>query len=320
MALSNMEVFNQFLYSSATETVRQQVELFNAASGGALVMSQAQNVGDVSNEVYFKEIANLIRRRDAYGSGAVTPTTLEQLNHVSIKVAGGTSPVNFDPSQFTWIQQNPEQAGVVYGEQIAQALVQDQLNTAILGLQTVMSGNTDVQFDGTASTLNLSALNKGAAKFGDRSGDLRAWVLHSKAMHDLYDGALSNGQDLFNFGTVNIRQDGFGRRLIMTDSPALYGADAGGVDVDHYYTLGLASDAARVEDNGDYYATLEEKTGFENIQRTFQAEYTYNLSLKGYSWDSSVKSPSDAAIGSGANWTQIATDVKSTAGVMVTSL
>lgn len=320
MALADMKVFNDFMYDAATETIRQQVELFNGATNGALRLSQAGNVGDFAHEATYKAIAGLMRRRDAYGSGAVTPTTLSQMEHVAVKIAGGTAPVQFDPQQFSWIQRNPEEAGVVIGEQVARGVIADEVNTAILALQAALSGNADVTHDATAGSLTLNALNKGAGKFGDRMMDIMVWLIHSTPMTDLFDSSLTNSNQLFEFGSVRVTQDGFGRRFIMTDSPALYEADGGGAGVDHYHTIGLSDAAATVEDNGDYYATVEEKTGDENIQRIFQAEYTYNLGLKGYAWNTGVKSPTDAAIGTGGNWTKVATDNKSTAGVLVTSL
>ncbi|UTD55954.1 major capsid protein [Halomonas sp. MS1] len=320
MALADMKVFNDFMYSAATETIRQQIELFNSATNGAMRLSQSGNVGDFAQEASYKAIGGLMRRRNAYGSGTVTPTKLEQLTHIAVKIAGGTAPVEFEPQQFSWIQRNPEEAGVVIGEQVARGVIADEVNTAILALQTALSGNTDIVHDATAAALTLNALNKGASKFGDRMMDIMVWVLHSKAMTDVFDGALTNSNQLFEFGSVRVTQDGFGRRFVMTDAPALFEADGGGAGVDHYHTLGLSEGAAMVEDNGDYYATVEEKTGNENIERVFQAEYTFNLGLKGYAWNTAVKSPTDAAIGTGGNWSKIATDNKSTAGVLVTSL
>lgn len=319
MALSDMKVFNDFLYSAATETIRQQIELFNTASGNALTLQTTGNVGDFSHEVTYGAIANLMRRRDAYGSGSVSTQSLGQLDHVAVKIAGGTAPVLFEPQQFAWIQRNPEEAGVVIGEQVARGVIADEVNTAILSLQAALSGNSAVMHDATTGTLNLNALNRGAAKFGDRAMDLVAWIIHSKPMHDLFESALNNSNTLFEFGTVRIMQDGFGRRFVMTDSPALFEADGVESGTDAYHTIGLTAGAATVEDNDDYYGTIEEKTGNENIQRVFQAEYTFNLGLKGYSWDTAVKSPTDAALGTAGNWTKIATDDKSTAGVMVSS-
>lgn len=318
MSLNNMQVFNQFLYDTVTETIRQQINLFNGASSNALQLRTASNVGDTAHEITYKLIQGMMRRRDAYGGGDINHTTLQQMDHVAIKIAGGTAPIDFEPQQFSWIQLNPEEAGVVIGEQLAAGILADELNTSILGLVTAINANTGVIYDGKASTLTLNALNKGAAKFGDRSGDLAVWIMHSTPAHDLYDTALTNANRLFQFGTVRVLEDGLGRRFVVTDSPALIniGTDP---DPNTYNTLGLVSGAAIAEDNGDYYATLQEQTGKENIQRTFQAEYTFNLKLKGYSWATSVKSPNNAAIGSAANWSKIATDNKDTAGVLVMS-
>ncbi|WP_339886442.1 major capsid protein [Vreelandella maris] len=319
MALADMKVFNDFMYSAATETIRQQIELFNEATSGALRLQQVGNVGDFAHEATYRAIGNLMRRRNAYGTGAIAATTLGQMEHVAVKIAGGTAPVEFQPQQFSWIQRSPEEAGVVIGEQVARGVIADEVNTAILALQTALSGNADVNHDATAGTLSLNALNKGAGKFGDRMMDIAVWLLHSKPMTDLFDGALTNGNQLFEFGTVRVTQDGFGRRFIMTDAPALTGTQTiETVETDVYHTIGLSEGAATVEDNGDYYATMEEKTGNENIQRIFQAEYTFNLGLKGYAYGG-TKSPDDSVIGSAASWSKIATSNKDTAGVLVTS-
>lgn len=49
-----------------------------------------------------------------------------------------------------------------------------------------------------------------------------------------------------------------------------------------------------------------------------QVDYTFGLSLKGYTWDESNggKSPSDAALATGTNWDKVATSIKHTAGVL----
>lgn len=318
MALSDMVVFNDFMYRSYTETVDQQVRLFNAASNNTLVLQSAANVGDFNQEASFELIAGLVRRRNAYGTGTVSPVDLSQLQKNTVKVAGGTVPVTWEPSQFSWIQRNQEEAGTVIGVQLAEGVIQDYLNSAVSALVGAI-GNAGLVYDGTASDLTLSSLVKGSALFGDRSSQLRAWIIHSKPMHDLWGTAVTNGQTLFEFGTVNIVQDGFGRRFIITDSPALANT---GASPDEYSTIGLVEGGAMVEDNGDLFSNTETVNGKENIERNWQAEYTFNLGLKGYSWNTSTggKSPSDVAIGTGTNWPKLATSNKDTAGVIVESL
>ena len=322
MALSDMQVFSDFVYSSATETVRQQIDLFNAASQNTIVLRTGANVGDYANQISYQLINGLVRRRNAYGSGSISNVPLKQHTHIGVKVAGGTVEVLFEPQQFTWIQRNPEESGVVIGEQLARGMLQDQVNTAILSLKAAFNNNAAVKHDATAGKLNLKALTRAAGLFGDRMGDIRAWVIHSKPMTDLFENALTNSEDLFRFETVRIVQDGFGRVFVMTDAPPLYDDNStSSTGDDTYFTLGLATTAAEIEDNADLYTHLEERNGEENIIRSWQAEWTYNLGLKGYAWDKTNggNSPSDTALGTGSNWDQLAADIKDTAGVLIES-
>lgn len=314
----DLQVFNKQTYAAMTEVVDQQVNAFNEASGGTLVLTAGQNQGDFSMEASFKQIAGLVRRRNAYGSGTVAAKRLEHLLNVSVKVAAGTPPIEFEKQQYTWILQNPELAAIKIGEQLAVAQVQDQLNAGIRALVASISGNAAVVHDGSAAAPTFRVLNKGASKFGDRASSLRAWVLHSTTLHSLFDNALTNAENLFEFGTVNVLRDAFGRLFVVTDSDALVNAG----DTPTYNTLGLVDGAGIVQPNGDFHAVLLDTVGGENIKSTYQAEWTYNVGVKGYAWDTAAggKSPTDAAIGTSANWDKVATSNKDTAGVLVKTL
>lgn len=321
MALTDMKVFNDFVYDSATEVVDQEVQKFNAASQGTITLTSKRNVGDYAMKASFGVISGLTRRRDSYGSGDVGAVALAMLQNNSVKVAGGTPPIKFEPQQFTWIQQKPELAAVVIGTQVAKAMLQDQLNAAIgAASAAVRNVGADVTYSVPSSgALTLNALNWGAAKFGDRSQAIKAWVMHSKPLHDLYDNALTNSNSLFEFGTVQVRQDGFGRVFIVTDSPSL-APHIVSPDVTDYVSLGLVQDAIAVEDNGDFFANIETSNGKENIERTWQGEWTFNLAMKGYTWDTGGgASPTDAELKTGTNWDKTATSIKDTLGVAVIS-
>lgn len=317
----DLEKFNAQVYTAATEIVDQQVELFNAASAGALVLSpSSNNVGDFSMKASFKGIANLVRRRDVNnGTGTVAATRLSQLKNVSVKVASGTKPIDFERAQFNWIKQNPALAASTIGTQLAAAMMQDQLNTAVRGLAAAIGAQASLVHDISAVADNdkatFAGLTSAAGKFGDRSMDVRAWIMHSKPMTDLYLQSLANAERLFQYGTVSVMRDPFGRVFVVTDSPAL-------VATNKYTTLGLVEQAAMVEPNNDFDAVMVDSTGKENIQSTYQAEWSYNLGLLGYAWNTAAggSAPSDTAIGTGANWTKIATSAKDTAGVALVSL
>lgn len=315
MALSDLAVFSEYTYSAMTEVLAQQVELFNAASGGTILLRGANHEGDYSDIAFWAKIQGLVRRRNAYGSGTVAEKTLEHLIDTMVKIAAGTPPVRIDPSQFEWIQRNQEEGGAVYGQQLAKDTLADMLNTALMAYVAALTGETDVYEDVSANDTTFATMLGGASKFGDASGNILSWVMHSKSLFDVYGTALENSAGLFNFGTVNVRQDGFGRPLIVTDSPSLISAGT----PDKHFIGGLVRAGIRVDMNGDFVQNVETSNGEENIVRTIQSEWSYNVGIKGYSWDKATggKSPNDAAIATANNWDRYATSHKDTAGVLL---
>lgn len=317
MALSDLAVFSEYAYSTMTEMQDQQIGLFNAATRGGLVLQSGNHQGDYSDEAMWAKISGLVRRRNAYGSGAVAEKVLEHLTETSVKVAAGTPPVRIDPGMMKWIQRSPEEAGVVVGKQMAEDSIADMLNTAVLVYAAAIGQVADVVYDHSATgTMSLIALNKGAAKFGDRASAIVAWVMHSKSAFDIYGEALTNATRLFVFGNVRVIEDGFGRPLVVTDSPNLINTTP---TPDVYMALGLTPGAVLVSQNGDFTDNVETKNGGENIIRTYQAEWSYNVGIQGFAWDKTNggKSPTNAALGTATNWDRYATSDKDLAGVLV---
>lgn len=311
----DLQVFNEHTRTVMTETIDQDVQKFNEASGGALVLLNKPFDGDFSIESAFKSIAGLVRRRNAYGSGAVTAKRLQEMLNVAVKVAAGTAPVEFEPQQYQWTLRNPELAAIKIGEQLAKARLADMLNAGIASAVAAIGGNADMKLDASAAAIDFKALNKGAAKMGDRSGSLKAWIVHSTTMHVLYENALTNAERLFAYDGVNVVRDPFGRVFVITDAPAL--VDAGG----KYHSLGLVEGGVVVNDNDDFNAVLVNNTGSENILASYQAEWTFGVAVKGYAWDMADggKSPNDTALATPTNWDKVASSNKDTAGVLVVS-
>lgn len=320
MALSDLAVYSEYAYASMTEVMRQRIDLFNAATGGAITLRSAAHQGDFSDVAFFAKISGLVRRRNSYGSGSVAEKKLAHLVDTMVKVAAGTPPVRLDPGQFKWIQQNPEVAGAALGQQLAVDTMADMLNVGLGASYAALSAQSAVVYDATGNTspedtLSFSNLNNGQAKFGDQASTISAWVMHSKPMFDLYGKNLTNAAQLFTYGNINVIRDPFGKLLVMTDSPNLVITGT----PNNYAVLGLVPGAVIIDQNNDYTANEEAKNGDENIIRTFQAEWSYNVGVRGFAWDKTNggKSPNDAALLTATNWDKYATSHKDLAGVVV---
>lgn len=317
MAISDLAVFSEYAYDAFTEVLAQQIDLFNQASRNTIVLSTQAHQGDYSDRAFWGKVSGLVRRRNVYGSGAVSTVNLAHLIDTSVKVAAGTPPVEMVPSQFRWIQRNPEEGGAALGQQLAQDMLADMLNTGITSTVAALGQIGALVHDGTGAspdTLTSKQLNFAAGKFGDRMNDIVAWIAHSTPMTNFYDNALTNSERLFVYGTVNVVADPFGRVFIVTDAPGLITTGTPNV----YHTLGLVPGAIMVDQNDDFDDNVETSNGDENIGRTYQAEWSYNLGLKGFAWDKTNggKSPNDAALATATNWDRYATSDKDMLGVL----
>lgn len=319
MALSDLQIFNEYAYDSMTEVVDQKVELFNQATRGGLTLSSKANQGSFSDRALWAKISGLVRRRNALGSGAVSEKVLQQLLDTSVKVAAGTPPVRIDPGMLKWIQNDPKIAGATIGRQLAGDSLQDMVNCAA-SVFVAAVGQVPAVVHNYAATgvATLGQLVVTAGKMGDAQGSIACWLMHSKVCVDIYGQALTNANNLFEFGTVRVVQDGFGRPLVVSDCAALFNATP---TPDQYHTLGLVPGAVVVEENGDYTSNIETKNGNENIVSTFQSEWSYNVGIQGFRWDKTAggASPTDAALNTATNWDRYATSHKDLAGVLLIS-
>lgn len=315
MSLSQMQVFNQYVMPTTIEVLAQMVAKFNAASAGAIRLSTEGFDGDFLQESFFASIHAAQRRVDRYAAqAAVTPTDLTQLKHSSVKVAGGFGPIRFEPSQLTWLQKPTAEGIEVISRNLAEAMLADQLNTAIAALVAAISNQAGATNDVSATTgLNYSAINAAHAKFGDHSGQLVAQVMTGGVAHKLIGQNLANGQHLFDSRSVNVI-DVLGKAVVVTDAPALFATGT----PDKEKVLSLTEGAATVFDGSDVISNIETKNGQTRIETTMQVDYTFGLSLKGYTWDETNggKSPTDAELATGSNWDKVATSIKHTAGVI----
>lgn len=315
MSQSQMVVFNQYFMPAIIETLGQDIAKFNAASGGSIVLSTTGFDGDFFQESFWRAIHSARRRVDRYTAQAdVAATDLTQGSNTMVKVAGGFGPIRFEPAQMTWLQKPTAEGIEVASRNFAEALLQDQLNTAIAALVAAIGNVSDLVNDVSATgDLDYIALNGAHAKFGDRSGDIVANVLTGAAYHKLIGQNLTNAENLFQAGGVTVVNI-LGKQMVITDAPSLY--EAGSPNLSK--ALGLVAGAATVADAGDVITNIETANGKTRIETTLQADYTFGLGLKGYTWDtvSGGKSPTDAELATGANWDPTASDKKHTAGVL----
>ena len=315
MSQTQMVNFNKYFMPAIIETLAQKVDAFNASSGGAIRLTTEGFNGDFLQESFFQSIHSAQRRVDRYAAqAAASATDLTQLKHSSVKVAGGFGPIRYEPAQMTWLEKPTAEGIEVASRNFAEALLSDQLNSAISALVAAIGNQATATNDVSATAgVNYGTMNDAHALFGDRSQDLIAQVMTGQVYHRLIGANLTNTPQLFQAANVRV-VDVLGKLVVVTDAPSLYVAGT----PNKQKVLSLVAGAATVFDGGDVISNIQTTNGQSRIETTMQVDYTFGLGLKGYTWDETNggKSPTDAEIATGSNWDLVASSIKQTAGVI----
>lgn len=324
--LHGMQVFNRELYKTRREVLRQNLEIVNAASGGVIQLIDGSRPiqGDFETETFFPQGENIIQSRNPYGNAPVDTKTFSQDIFNTVKVARRTDNLKWTGAQFDWINQNEALAGAYWGAKIAEQSFSEMVNLSLAILQAALANDsasilTDISgLVAPANVLNLGSQINAVSKFGDKSEEIVTWIMHSAPYHNLWGQNVNNNNRLFKWGNIKIMEDALGKRMLMTDSPYLFD---GTVNPVIFNTLGLTRGAITIEINNDYRDLSWADGNTENITYFYKAEWSFNLRVKGYSWNKNDenKAPTDAALLSSANWIRKVTSVKDLPGVILRS-
>lgn len=326
----DVQVYEEQFQGGFIETIYQNVQAFNEASRGALAMRTEELVGHFEQEAMWDEISSISRRDStADSSSTVASTKLTQDEFVGVKLDRRNGPYEVNLDAFRKIGENPSPTfSRIIGVQTAEAMPQEQLDRALAALEAKLDGTADLEHDRTSGgTIRTQDLVSGLSKRGDAAGEILLWVMHSKPFYDLLDEQVQSTNSIFSseiFASQVFEGTpaSVNRPILVTDSSSLVETDGVSSGTDKYSTLGLTANAAEIVMSEPPIATLRGPlTGSENLYLEWQAEYAYNLRLRGVKWDvtNGGKNPTDSAVATASNWDDVAADIKGLPGVIVTS-
>ncbi|HWQ34322.1 MAG TPA: major capsid protein [Blastocatellia bacterium] len=316
---TDFKIYPDQFFGGMVETLEQNVDAFNQASGGALRLITQRKKGHFEQESFIKKLSGLISRRDISSTAAVADNKLAQDEIVGVKINRRIGPVAETMDAFRKIQVPPDQFSFLLGQQIGPEIAADFVNTGLLALEAALENVAGVFYDHSgvgAGTITQSGLVNGLAKFGDASTRVKAWVMHSKPYFDLMQDLITNklyentGIVVFEGSVATLN-----RPTIVIDSPSLLKTGTPNT----YRILGLVDGAMEVAESEERSVVSDTITGQENLVVRIQGEHAYNLKLKGFKWDTAGGgvNPTDAALSTGANWINVMADVKSLGGIVI---
>ena len=319
---SDFKVYDEQFQGGFIETIMQNTDAFNAATQGALQLRTRDLLGHYEKEAFWDEVvAAAIVRRDTTTTSDVASTALTQDEFIGVKLNRRNGPfeVAIDAMRKIGADASPQFSRVI-GVQTAKALPREMLDRALGALEAKLDATAALEEDDTAGVITSTGPIDALAKFGDAAGDIVLWVMHSKVYFDLVKVNVTDA--IYRANGVQIMQGmpaTYGRPVLVTDSASLVETDGISTGVHVYSTLGLTGGAATLDVSEPPIAALEGPlTGREQLVYRWQAEYAYNLKLRGCAWNTGTgANPTNAAVATGSNWTTVVADNKRLPGVIL---
>jgi hypothetical protein len=335
--VSSFRVYEAQFNGAFAEVEMQFANAFNQASNGALQLGNEQHRGDFRDESFFLETANLVDDRDPTDITSGTARDLVQADIRSVKV---DKRIQVDKTEDAFYKTGLPLStfGRVVGEQAAVAVQVSRVNRIIKALTGALTqgnkatGTPNFGFGVDSTILDVSAgagtgatdqptlthynINEAFRLFGDRANGLTFGICHSKVWFDLVgDAIVSNSFETQAFAINTGVTATLGRPMLVTDSPDLVVSGT----PDKYRTLFLTIGAGRIDQSEELRTMLDRVSGLGNIVMRTQSEWTETIGCKGYSYTGAMTKTAaqDPQLATDTNWAAKASDVKSSAGVML---
>lgn len=319
---SDFVIYDDEFYSGQFEILRRNTEVFNEKSQGALALIRKDALGDYEKRSFITQLTGLITHRDLTSTSAATPVKLEMDEFISVKLARKTL-VEQTLDSWRKIAKDDREMSFIIGEIVAKNKIADYLEaiiaSTVAAMKIVTANVVDLSGE-TIPTLTADHLANGLSLMGDQANQVVAWVMHSKNHFNLIRQAIAD--KIFEEAGLVVYGGGpgtLGKPVVVIDSPALLDTMGSG-ETQEYSVLGLVAGAAVAQESESETMIAEMVTGGEQITARIHGEHSFNVGVKGFKWNTSGGgvNPNAAALATGSNWDKVASDDKSTPGVLIT--
>lgn len=307
---------DEYFQRQFIETLGQNVNAFNGASGGAIRLVTMEEQGHYAKTRFFDLPTDIVASRDISDiSSSVTDKKLTQDELITVKVNRTLGPFAAAEDAFFKLGSSPEELSMLLGQRFAEQVTQDYLNVALNSLEAALSQESGVVYDYSGTgTIVHAAMITALSKFGDAANRIRLWVQHSKPNFDLMAANVTVASgNIAGMTLIDAQIASLNRPILVTDSSALR---ITGTPVD-YVTLGLVEDAVVVTQSEPMRIYAERDLTKPNVIVRWRGEYAFNVGVRGYKWDTANGgiNPSDAALATSSNWDKVVARDKDLPGV-----
>ena len=278
------------------------VRRVNAQTGGTILFSTRPTPGDFYQTTSFANEANKAKLAKPDVQQTVTNEEFTQINRIDIKCGMVMTPYEWQSIALRWSGLGAQALGMIWARTVAESFFRKRLETLVGSLvagfckgigsskDTTVEQVIDDQSGGTApdasKKLDVDKITQAPGKFGDMYEDVNAVIVHSGAFFGMQSRNLSEYTDLFMYPRTFVRVTPLGTPIYVTDLPILKFTQG---TATKYRTLFLKPMACDLFDNGDFEQLVDRTNGRTWLQTTAQAQSTFNVCLRGFTWADTTK-------------------------------
>lgn len=307
---SNLIIYNEQVQTAYLERMQDVLDVFNAASNGAIILRNEMLEGDFT-EAAFYTMSGGVAHRNVNSTSTVSTTPIGADDMVGVKTPWKYGPFATTEEAFKRRARSPEEFSQIVGQHMADAVMDYYIQAAFASLSAAIGANANMVASGSFATDHKKVLTKGMRKFGDRFNRIAIFAMDSSVYFDLVDDAITEKiYEESGFVIYGGQPGTMGKPVLVSDKvpgDTIFGLQSGAVQIIESQAPGVRS--YQINDH-------------ENLAIGYRAEGTFNLELLGYSWDkdgspAAPANPNLGQLGTGANWRKYAQSDKATAGVLI---
>ncbi|WLS93598.1 Ig domain-containing protein [Gilliamella apis] len=303
---NDLIIYNDLAQTAFLERRQDNLEVFNTASNGAILIDNELIEGDFRKRAFYK-VGGTIESRDVNSTNKKQGKKIGAGETVSVKVPWAYGPYETTEEAFKRRGRDVSEFSEVVGIDVADATTEGYVKYAIHSLIAAIESNPSMITTADIATDGKKTLTKGLRKYGDKFERVSLFVMHSTTYFEIIDQAISNKIHEEAGVVVYGGQPGtLGKPVLVTDC----------VPVDAI--LGLVANAVKITESQAPGFRSYDVNDQENLVIAYRAEGTVNIDLLGYSWDTSKgDNPDLAKLSDKENWKKHFDSDKSTAGVLI---
>jgi uncharacterized protein YjdB len=307
---NDMVIYDRLAQTSYLERIQDILEVFNAASNGAIVLRNEAVQGDFDKSAFYR-ILGAIEHRDVNSTATADTKKISADERVGVKVPWKYGPYATTEEAFKRRLRDPAEFYTLVGQDLADAFLDGVIQHVFAALEAAIGSNSNMVATGSLATDGKKVLTRGMRLFGDRFQRIAIFGMDSATYFNIVDDAID--QKIFNEADVVIyggMPGTMGKPVLVSDkipSDTIFGLQTGAVQIVESQAPGFRS--YNIDDQ-------------ENLAVGYRGEGTFNMELLGYSWNTNASpaapaNPKLSEIGTAANWRKHFTSDKSTAGVII---